>query len=99
MRYILSNLHVIPNFHDWRVISFAVAKEVGVKDAKVLMIEYFPEFTRGEYENLFKGYDPSKSPGIGSIYKIESNWTPPNSHALKVVRAIGKKRERVVINE
>jgi hypothetical protein len=41
---------------DWVSVSYAVAHEVGVAEAKTLMMAFFPEEEAGEYDKLFKSY-------------------------------------------
>jgi hypothetical protein len=55
-------------YEEWARVSWAVAHELGRGPAKILMTQYYPERERGEYDELFRTYNKSKSPKIGSLY-------------------------------
>lgn len=55
-------------YDEWTRISWAVAHELGRQAAKVLMMTYYPERERGEYDNLYRTWNKAKSPTIGSLF-------------------------------
>lgn len=56
------------SYDEWSRVSWSVAHELGRGPAKVLMTQYYPEQKPGEYNELFRTYNKSISPKIGSLY-------------------------------
>lgn len=54
-------------YSTWRNVAWAVYRSVGAHAGLVLMQQYYPEQHAGEYNNLMRGWDPQKSPGIGTL--------------------------------
>ncbi len=65
-----------PNFADWRNIAWAVAKEIGVTDAKLVMRTLWPEIHRGEYDQLYKGINMQRSPTAGTLVYMARQFKP-----------------------
>jgi len=54
-------------YDEWRTVCWGLAHHVGRGAAHVLITKYYPEQKTGEYNNLFKSWNKSKSPKIGSL--------------------------------
>jgi hypothetical protein len=54
-------------YDDWRTVCWAVAHHIGRGAAKIVVNQYYPEQKSGEYELLFKTWNKSKSPTLGSL--------------------------------
>jgi hypothetical protein len=67
---IVKGRHPVLAYDDWCKVSWAVAKELGREAGEVVMREYYPEQEPGEYRNIYRTYDVSKSPSMGTVRKI-----------------------------
>jgi hypothetical protein len=57
-------------YDDWCKISWGVAKELGREAGEIIMREYYPEQEPGEYRNIYRTYDVSRSPSMGTVKKV-----------------------------
>jgi len=64
---ILKNKRPVLSYDEWRTVCWALAHHVGRGAAYILITKYYPEQKRGEYNNLLKSWNKSKSPKIGSL--------------------------------
>jgi hypothetical protein len=51
------------DYETWLKVTWAVFKELGPQAGCVIMQQYYPEQSSGEYSRLTRGYIPGKSPG------------------------------------
>lgn len=58
------------DYDTWLTVSWATAHHLGPAVAQHVMSQHWPEKKRGEYGRLYRGYDPVRSPTIGSIRKL-----------------------------
>ena len=54
-------------YDEWRSVCWGIAHHVGRDAAGVLMRTYYPEQRGGEYVGLFRGWNKSKSPTLGTV--------------------------------
>lgn len=66
----LKERHLTLAYDDWRTVAWASAHHVGRGPAYIMLQQYYPEQRRGEYSDLFKTWNKSKSPTIGSIMEM-----------------------------
>jgi hypothetical protein len=59
--------HADLDYDTWRTVAWAVAHHLGVGVAQQVMPMYWPERQRNEYAHLYRGYNPARSPTIGTI--------------------------------
>lgn len=55
------------DYDTWRQVCWGIAHHVGRDAANVLMKMYYPEQKSGEYKMVFKGWNKSRSPTLGSV--------------------------------
>ena len=63
----LKRKHPQLSYDEWLTVSYGIASHVGTRVAEIILQEFYPEQSRGEYRRLFKAYTASKSPTIGSV--------------------------------
>lgn len=63
----LKQRHAALNYDDWRTVCWGVAHSLGRAAAQIIMQQYYPERERGEYSNLFRTWNKSRSPTLGSV--------------------------------
>ena len=63
----LKSKYFVLDYTTWRNVAWSVYRSVGVSAGRILMQQYYPEQNRGEYDGLMQGWDPSKSPGEGTL--------------------------------
>jgi hypothetical protein len=66
----LKQRYVSLDYDTWLTVSWATAHHLGPAVAQHIMSQHWPEKKRGEYSRLYRGYDPVRSPTIGSIRKL-----------------------------
>jgi hypothetical protein len=54
-------------YSTWRNVAWSVYRCIGPAAGLVLMQQYYPEQHAGEYNNLMRGWNAQKSPGIGTL--------------------------------
>lgn len=54
----------------WRTIAWATCSQVGVNNAKHLMMKYWPEKTKKELKTLTSWQPNKRTPGIGTLIKM-----------------------------
>lgn len=64
---ILKSKRPVLTYDEWRTVCWALAHHVGRGPAHILITKYYPEQKSGEYNNLLKSWNKSKSPKIGSL--------------------------------
>lgn len=65
---IIKHWHPSLNYHDWLEYTYAIAKELGVAEAKRIMASYYPAKKQKEYDSLLgKTYSIGQSPGLGTL--------------------------------
>jgi len=57
-------------YNEWMRVTWAVAHKLGREAGRFVMAQFYPEQHRGEYNNIFSGWDKSKSPKLGTIIKM-----------------------------
>ena len=55
------------SYDEWRTVCWGLAHHIGREAAGVLIKTYYPEQKRNEYSTLFKNWNKSKSPTLGSL--------------------------------
>jgi len=65
---IIREFEPLKSRNDWSRVSWAVAHEIGVENAKHVMNEYYPEDRPGAYNNIFTSYKACASPKFGTLY-------------------------------
>lgn len=64
---ILKSKSPVLTYDDWRTVCWGIAHHVGRDAAGILIRQYYPEQSPGEYRNLYQSWDKSKSPTLGSV--------------------------------
>jgi len=64
---LLRQKHLKLDYEAWRNVSWAVFKSLGIEAGSVVMAGFYPEQQPGEYRQLAQGYNPSLSPGLGTL--------------------------------
>ncbi len=83
------------NYDLWRDITYAVAYEVGVADAKAIMTMYYPPKKTNEYNKLLRGFDRKLAQHIGSLMHYAQQIDP--KFAVSIVAA--EVEEKVVVDK
>jgi hypothetical protein len=91
----LKSRRPVLSYDEWLIVSFGIASHVGTQVAEVMLQEYYPEQSRGEYRRLFKAYNASRSPTIGSVVflagpepKVEHKYKKPLAELKKILEKI-----------
>lgn len=64
---LLKKKHSSLEYETWLKVTWAVFKELGPQAGCVIMQQYYPEQSSGEYARLTRGYNPGKSPGFRTL--------------------------------
>jgi hypothetical protein len=72
------------SYDEWRTVAWGVAKELGRDAGEVIMREYYPEQSPGEYKNLYKSWSAAKSPSMGSVCHIAGINKANNEMRLEI---------------
>lgn len=63
----LKEIKPVLNYDEWRSVCWALAHFLGRSVATVLVVKYYPEQHRNEYQTLYRTWNKAKSPTIATI--------------------------------
>jgi hypothetical protein len=92
---IVKGRHPVLAYDDWCKVSWGVAKELGREAGEVIMREYYPEQEPGEYRNIYRNYDVSKSPSMGTVRKIYAGITSKREEGKEKYKEYLSRQEEI----
>jgi hypothetical protein len=77
-------------YDDWSKITWAAVSHVGSVAGVILMRQFWPEQSMGEYNKLLRHFSLQKSPKFGSLVHRVTNYTKPKSDSGSSAGKINK---------
>ena len=87
------------SYDDWRSVAWGVAKELGRDAGEVIMREYYPEQSSGEYRQIYQSWDAAKSPSMGTVIKMYAGLRSRREQHTQQFQEYLKRQEEIEILE